>query len=72
VSGADTSELDALLRASAPPAVRAIDQATVDELASLVLAEHARRDEEDVAALQRGLAGVPWPVRKVVTRALGL
>lgn len=71
MSAAETSRLDTLLRADAPPAVRGLDQSAVDGLASLVEAEHARRDAEGAAALEAGLAGLPWPVRKGVAKALG-
>ncbi|HWT91434.1 MAG TPA: hypothetical protein VN238_00420 [Solirubrobacteraceae bacterium] len=67
----DTSQLDTLLRADAPPSVRGLDQASVDALAELVAAEHARRDAEGEAALEAGLAGLPWPVRKAVSKAFG-
>lgn len=72
MSAADTSELDTLLRSDLPPAAaHALDQASVDALAALVAAEHARRDAEGAAALEAGLAGLPWPVRKAVSKALG-
>lgn len=48
-----------------------IDPADAAALDALIAAERARREKETEDGIAAMLAGVPWPLRKVVTKGLG-
>ena len=54
-----------------PGSTGCLDPETVAALERLVRAEHERRDREAEEGIARVLAGLPWPVRRVLARGMG-